>query len=201
MQVSSTELVLVPIFLFSFWLVVEGVRRLFFSNIAHIPGPRLAALSSWYEFYYDVVKPGQYVWKIKDLHAEYGEQHALPFFVMTLTGYCDAGPIIRVSPWEVHVQDVDFLDDIYAPSYRRREKYAFQTRTLKVPMSVGGSMNHELHRKRREALNPFFSKRSVVALGPMITGKVDLLRASLERHTENGTPINLSDLYYAFAHE
>ena len=121
--------------------------------------------------------------------------------VTTLTGYCDEGPIIRVSPWEVHVQDVEFLDDIYAPSYRRREKYAFQTETLKVPMSVGGSMNHELHRKRREALNPFFSKRSVVALGFMISSKVDLLRASLERHVNDGTPVNLSDIYYAFAHE
>ncbi|KAL8791162.1 MAG: hypothetical protein Q9195_006001 [Heterodermia aff. obscurata] len=182
MQASSTQLILILVFLFALWLIVEGVRRLFFSNLAHIPGPRLAALTSWYEFYYDVVKPGQFVWKIKDLHAEYG-------------------PIIRVSPWEIHVQDVDFLDDIYAPSYRRREKYAFQTRTLKVPMSVGGSMTHELHRKRREALNPFFSKRSVVALGPMISTKVDLLCASLERHAENGTPINLSDIYYAFAHD
>ena len=54
------------------WIVVEAIRRLFFSNIAHIPGPRLAALSSWYEFYYDVVRPGQYVWKIKELHKEYG---------------------------------------------------------------------------------------------------------------------------------
>jgi len=111
------------------------------------------------------------------------------------------GPIIRVSPWEIHVSDVEFLDDIYAPSFRRREKYAFQTRTLKVPMSVGGSINHELHRKRREALNPFFSKRSVVALGPMISQKVDLLRASFDQHAKNGTPITLSDIYYAFANE
>ena len=56
-------------------------------------------------------------------------------------------------------------------------------------------MNHELHRKRREALNPFFSKRSVVALEPMIAEKVDLPRASFERHASNGTPINLSDVY------
>ena len=62
-------------------------------------------------------------------------------------------------------------------------------------------MNHELHRKRREALNPFFSKRSVLALGSMISGKVDLLCASLERHVKDGTPINLSDVYFAFANE
>ena len=96
---------------------------------------------------------------------------------------------------------MDFLDDIYASSYRRREKYASQTRTLKVPMFVGGSIYHELHRKRREALKSFFSKRSVVALGLMISSKVDTLRASLERHANHDTPVNLSNLYYAFAHE
>lgn len=68
-------------------------------------------------------------------------------------------------------------------------------------MSVGGSINHELHRKRREALNPFFSKRSVMALGPMISQKVDLLQASLDQHAKNGTPFNLSDTYFAFANE
>ena len=177
------------------------MRKLFFSNLAHIPGPRLAELTPWYEFYYDLVNPEQFVSKIKDLHAEYGKLRAFPPPVTTLTGSCDAGPIIRVIPWEIHAQDVHFLDDIYAPSYRRREKYAFQTSTLKVPLSVGGSMNHELHRKRREALNPFFSKRSLVALGPMISTKVELLCASPERHAKNGTPINLSDIYDAFAHE
>lgn len=106
-----------------------------------------------------------------------------------------------MSPWEIHVQDVDFLDDIYAPSFRRREKYAFQTRTLKVPMSVGGSINHELHRKRREALNPFFSKKSVLALGSMISDKVDSLCVLFEQHRRDGTPINLSDVYFAFANE
>jgi len=68
-------------------------------------------------------------------------------------------------------------------------------------MSVGGSINHELHRKRREALNPFFSKRSVMALGPMISQKVDLLRACFDQHAKHGTPINLSDIYFAFANE
>ena len=111
------------------------------------------------------------------------------------------GPIIRVTPWEIHVNDVDFLDDIYAPSFRRREKYDFQTRTLKLPFSVGGSIQHELHRKRREALNPFFSKKSVVELGPMIGEKVKRLCQNFEDHLKQRKPINLSDVYYALANE
>ena len=106
-----------------------------------------------------------------------------------------------MTPWEIHVKDVGFLDDIYAPSFRNREKYAFQTRTLKVPMSVGGSIKHDLHRKRREALNPFFSKKSVKDLEPMITRKVAQLCQSLHDKIGQQAPTNLSDLYFAFANE
>ena len=47
-------------------------QRLFASPIAHIPGPKLAAFTFWYEFYYDVVQKGRYEWKIKQLHEQYG---------------------------------------------------------------------------------------------------------------------------------
>lgn len=73
MQLASAQVALTFALVFLLWLVVESVRRLFFSSLAKIPGPKLAALTSWYEFYYDVVQPGQYVWKIKNLHAKYGE--------------------------------------------------------------------------------------------------------------------------------
>ena len=47
--------------------------RLFLSPIAHIPGPKLAALTYWYEFYYDAFLPGQYIFKVKELHKRYGK--------------------------------------------------------------------------------------------------------------------------------
>lgn len=53
--------------------VVEAIRRLYFHPLAHIPGPKLAALTWWYEFYYDVIEPAQYVFKIQEMHKQYGE--------------------------------------------------------------------------------------------------------------------------------
>ena len=48
------------------------VYRLYLSPLSKFPGPRLAASTFWYEFYYDVVKLGQYTWKIGELHKQYG---------------------------------------------------------------------------------------------------------------------------------
>ena len=69
---SWTDVAITLVILQLGWIGVTIINRLFLSPLAHIPGPKLAALTSWYEFYYDVVKPGKFVWKIKDLHAEYG---------------------------------------------------------------------------------------------------------------------------------
>jgi hypothetical protein len=49
------------------------IYRLYLSPISNFPGPKLAACTLWYEFYFDVVKRGRYTWKIGELHEEYGE--------------------------------------------------------------------------------------------------------------------------------
>jgi hypothetical protein len=54
------------------WLIYGVAYRLFLSSLAKLPGPKLPALTSWYEFNFDVIKPGKFVWKTRDLHKQYG---------------------------------------------------------------------------------------------------------------------------------
>lgn len=55
------------------YLLVLAIYRLYLTPSAKFPGPRLAALCYWYEFYYDVwPHEGQYTWKIRELHEKYG---------------------------------------------------------------------------------------------------------------------------------
>lgn len=49
------------------------VYRLYFHPLARFPGPKLAAISRWYEAYYDVIQGGQYTPKIVQLHKQFGE--------------------------------------------------------------------------------------------------------------------------------
>lgn len=59
------------------YIVIGAVYRLYLSPIAKFPGPKLAALTLWYEFYYDVVKRGRYTWKIREMHEKYGAVNIL----------------------------------------------------------------------------------------------------------------------------
>ena len=57
---------------FVFYLITLTIYRLFFHPLAKFPGPKLAAISLYYEAYYDVAKGGVYMFKIDELHKIYG---------------------------------------------------------------------------------------------------------------------------------
>lgn len=54
------------------YAVYGAYWRLYLSPIAKFPCRKLAALTFWYEFYYDVVKGGVYVYEIEKMHKELG---------------------------------------------------------------------------------------------------------------------------------
>ncbi|KAL2063037.1 hypothetical protein VTL71DRAFT_6109 [Oculimacula yallundae] len=108
---------------YSIYLVIW---RLYFSPISRFPGPKLAALTYWYEFYYDLIQRGQFIFKIQELHKQYG-------------------PIIRINPHELHVSDPDFFHTLYAGGSGRRERDPYHTATLTLP---GSLLTSPPHRKR-----------------------------------------------------
>ena len=54
-------------------LAATGYYRIYLHPLAKFPGPKLAALSHWYEAYYDVLKKGQYIFEIERMHQKYGK--------------------------------------------------------------------------------------------------------------------------------
>ena len=58
--------------LVSGWLALLAFHRLFRHPLAKFPGPKLAAVTTWYEGYYDVIHKGRYLWEIERMHKKYG---------------------------------------------------------------------------------------------------------------------------------
>jgi hypothetical protein len=68
------ELLVTISFAVMIYSIALVLYRLFFAPLACIPGPKLAAITGWYETYYEVFQKlgGQYTFRIKEMHKEYG---------------------------------------------------------------------------------------------------------------------------------
>jgi hypothetical protein len=101
------------------------------------------------------------------------------------------GPVIRISPTELHVSDPDFYNILYAGGSQRRHKDSFILQGFFTPYAGFGTQDHDIHRLRRTALNPFFSKQAVQRLEPMIQGKIDLLCKRLQEMAKQGQVLDV----------
>ncbi|KAL9614969.1 MAG: hypothetical protein Q9167_000611 [Letrouitia subvulpina] len=161
------------------YLLYGVLYRLYLSPIAAIPGPKLAALTFWYEFFYDVVLYGRYGWKISELHEQYG-------------------PIIRINPYEVHINDPDFYDEVYVGANKRKTNlWWWSVPMFGTPNSILATVEHDVHRRRRNAYTNYFSKQSVKRYSSVIQAAVDKLCSKFSDHEAAGKPINLMHAYTA----
>ena len=68
----STAVITASILIWISYLIGLAFYRLYVNPLARFPGPKLAAVTKWYEFYYDVVAQGQFTFQIQKLHKIYG---------------------------------------------------------------------------------------------------------------------------------
>ncbi|PWI66535.1 hypothetical protein PCL_04948 [Purpureocillium lilacinum] len=155
-------------------LVGTAIYRLYLHPLAKFPGPRLAALTSWYECYYDLVKDGQFLWEIERMHQVYG-------------------PIVRINPREIHINDASFYDEIYAPASKRRDKDEQYVLVDAAPGSTFSTVQSDLHRRRSAAILPFLSKKAVRNYEPVMRGKIERLCSHLAGTIERKRPVAILD--------
>ena len=150
------------------YFLLRSVYRLTFHPLAKFPGPKITAITHWYEVYYQVWRPGQMEEQIRQMHRKYG-------------------PIVRITPDELHINDPDFYDQIYniSPSINRPSK-SFD--------NLQHSPAFELHRVRRRALEPYFTKPAVIDLEGVIKSCVEEFCNRLDEAKTSKRPINASIL-------
>ena len=174
----------IPCLLVGAWVVYGswlGIYRLFLSPLAKFPGPKLAALTQWYEVYFDMVKKGggQFPFEIKRMHNKYG-------------------PIVRINPFELHVDDPDFYDVIYATNKAYDKMEHFQHR-FNVPLATFSTSDSDEHRIRRAAIGPFFSKSRVRSQNERIQQLASAISQRLTtEYAGQNKPLDMGNMWGCF---
>ncbi|GKZ16483.1 hypothetical protein AbraIFM66951_000289 [Aspergillus brasiliensis] len=153
-----------------------------------IPGPKLAAITYGYEFYYNVIKGEKFVWEIERLHKVYG-------------------PVIRINPDEVHINDPDYYEEIYTSRARRREKDPVQIAQFDLDGAVFSSITPATHRQRRSHLDKFFSKQAISNIEYLIHDSLDKIIRTYKEAYQSNSIVNLdagfagltADVIYQYA--
>ncbi|KAI0805613.1 cytochrome P450 [Xylaria sp. FL0064] len=161
------------------------VYRLYFHPLAKFPGPKLGAATHWYEAYYDIFSKGggQWTFQIRRLHERYG-------------------PIVRINPDEIHIDDVEYYDTVFCNSAPNRpidktEKFRYR---FSVPEAVVQTGLAEVHRRRRAAIAPCFSKARIRSRNGDLQAIIDGISKSLStEYAGTGKVINVNFMWSAMA--
>jgi len=106
-------------------------------------------------------------------------------------------PIIRISPHELHVNDPDFYDVLFTGAHTRRDKPPTWSHAYGNVDSVFGTISHDKHRVRRNAVAPFFSSRSLRKLEPMIQENISRLISVFRRYQTTGEVVPMKHAFGA----
>lgn len=160
--------------LYTFW---KSVYNLYFHPLRKYPGPRLAALSKWYEFYFDVYKGGRMPKNLVELHKVYG-------------------PVVRIGPDHLHVNDVAFYDEIFNSKSKYIKSTWFFGRIAALSESLASLADPHKHRTLRTMVNPAFSLQAVERQAPVITVVMKKMVRILGEHCQTGLPLDVQTMYH-----
>ncbi|KAI0544657.1 cytochrome P450 [Xylaria curta] len=181
LNLPTVSLVQLSIAVFLIYASSLVIYRLYLSPLSAVPGPRLAALTYWYEFYFDGYLGGKYIFKIKEFHDKYG-------------------PIVRINPHHVHINDISFYDTIYAPGGTKHPRNKIRWMATDLD-SMFDTFDATLHRKRRAAVASPFSKQAIRALEPAISDIINNFVARLERLAGTGTVVEMHSFWNSLTQE
>ncbi|EED22467.1 flavonoid 3-hydroxylase, putative [Talaromyces stipitatus ATCC 10500] len=158
------------------------IYRLTLHPLAKFPGPKVAAATKWYEFYFDCIKSpgGQFLWETYRMHEKYG-------------------PIVRINPDELQVADPDWYDTLNAAGGAIRHKYPPAANLVGTPLGVFGTIDHHVHRIRKAPVASYFGRGSVIQSQSVLRSGVEELSDRFHQLYVSGDTINLRATLLAFA--
>lgn len=108
------------------------------------------------------------------------------------------GPVVRITPDEIHLSDPENLDKIYYVGSRFGKSPAFYG-GFGTDRATFTTPSNDVHRVKRAALNPFFSRKKVLDLEDIVQQKAKKLVTRMENAFDSTGSIDLHHGYRAIS--
>jgi cytochrome P450 len=105
------------------------------------------------------------------------------------------GPIIRITPTELHIDDPVYHETLYSRA-GRRDRYSYFSGRFGYASDSFSTSSHDLHRLRRKAMAPMFSVQKIDDFQPVIRKKVEKLCQKIATY-QDGQVLRLSRAWMA----
>ncbi|PGH13222.1 hypothetical protein AJ79_03780 [Helicocarpus griseus UAMH5409] len=157
--------------------IITVIYRVTFHPLAKFPGPFLCRISYIYQIYYEAWLNGRMLERLPELHRKYGS-------------------VVRINPNEVHLVDPNLYHVIYRQNTLfLKDPYAYK---LGAPNSLSMSLDPVKHKRRKELLNPCFSKRRVHLLQHIMYEEMQKVFEKLSAAAESEQAVPIQDAYYCY---
>ena len=109
-----------------------------------------------------------------------------------LTSVERTGPIVRIAPREIHINEPLFSEELYSFKAKLDRDYGV-TRHFGMDDATVFTVSHDLHRLRRAALAPYFSRNMLLSSEKreVVRDKVETLCTRFQNAQETQQPIDL----------
>ncbi|PVH70738.1 cytochrome P450 [Cadophora sp. DSE1049] len=164
-------------------IVCSGViglpRRLLFSPLAKIPGPKIAAVTWFWLWYWDIQEESAPV--VRELHKQ-------------------LGPIVRIGPNEVSINDVEVHNNVL---YKQRTKFmkhpgfydVFANETHSVFSTSSGAYHSQLRRLQSNS----FARNQILAYEPHVWKNIKILSSTIAECYCDSEVLDLTFAFRSFA--
>lgn len=168
---------------------VKYIYRLRFHPLARFPGPKVAAASSLYATYYNLIEGGAFTEKLPRLHDIYGESTPSSLLPRLFTRRVQ-GPIVRTHPNELHIRDIGSYNEIFrvgTPFDKESSFYGFPFEGSHFSMPDTKSA-----KKRRSLLQPHLSDKAIKQIQPVLERSINQFSGILQKASDEGSGVDLS---------
>ncbi|KAJ9615983.1 hypothetical protein H2204_014198 [Knufia peltigerae] len=171
-KVNLTLVVPISIVIVAF--LGRAVHELYLSPLRHVPGPKLAALSD--------------LWLLRKLYAlkKCGTIH------QCFTQY---GPIVRIGPNKIAINDIDMIKPVYGVGTRFVKSTWYETWALSGRQNVFTIIDPKAHANRRRITSQLMSHNNLVKYLPAVNQNVASFVKLCERKKKLGEQLDFLVLY------